>query len=275
MMAAAIVIGGTLVVTGQHVWGMWITIVLVGLVATYVSYEIHSKLRVHVSEQVSELQNHVKLTTISATVDNLAMNGIQARFPGIQMPVSTWSMMPSNLQAVLDYLDRHKPGLVVELGSGISTLVTAAWFRERGQGRVFSFDHDPTWADMCRFYLEQHGLGDWANVRDAPLTDHTVPGERLPWYGLGEQLDDLHDIGLLVVDGPPAGSRELQLSRMPALPRFHERLAPTAAVFVDDGEREGESAIVRQWQEQFPEFNARYFATTTGLWMLTREKSGA
>lgn len=266
IMAAAIIVGGALLVAGQQGWALWTTIILVGLTVLYACFDVLSKIR----NQIHELGEETRQFTRDATVDMFAAGAIQSRFSGIGMPVSTWSMTPCNVQAILDFMDRNEPELVVELGSGISTLVAAAWFRQRGRGRVVSFDHDPGWTELCRFYLDQHDLGDWGEVRLAPLSDNAAPDEHLPWYRLDQQVEDLRDIDLLVVDGPPAGSRQLQLSRSPALPRFHDRLAANAAVFVDDGEREGESAIVRQWQEQYAGFTARYCTTTTGFWLLTR-----
>src|SRR5262245_22154617 len=46
------------------------------------------------------------------SLQNLAM-----LFPGIHMPVSTFSMRASNLEALADILIRRRPRIVVELGS--------------------------------------------------------------------------------------------------------------------------------------------------------------
>jgi hypothetical protein len=112
------------------------------------------------------------------------------------------------------------------------------------------------------------GLDRHAEVRQVALAPTQVATERLLWYGLERDIGDVTGIDLLVVDGPP--SQPGQTTRSPALPVFHERLSHGAAIFVDDGNRDGERAMVEAWMREYPEFSSSYTSTLTGYWILCR-----
>lgn len=75
---------------------------------------------------------------------------------------------------------------------------------------------------------------------------------------------------MLVVDGP-AGDIQ-KMARPPALPILHEKLADGAVVFLDDGKREDERRIVEAWQKMFDDFEAEFYSTNKGTWVLRRTK---
>lgn len=200
-----------------------------------------------------------------------AMQVILRRFPECSIPTSEWSMRFSNLLALLDVLDRRKPEFVVELGSGISTLLVAAWMREHSRGKVVSFDHDPEWADVTRRYLWQEGLADFANVVNAPLISVRSLGVTCDWYGVSAQLSKVASVDLLIVDGPPAGTEDKCLARLPALEQLHAKLSPSCAIVLDDALRPGEQEVVALWMKQFSEFDLRTIRSSTGMAILSRD----
>ena len=108
---------------------------------------------------------------------------------------------------------------VVECGSGLSTIVIARRLRELGGGSVHSLEHDPAWAAEGRSRLAGEGLGDLAEVIEAPLAPHPAAAPGCLWYDRAA-LAALPAAGveLLLVDGPPAGEPEIERSRYPALP---------------------------------------------------------
>jgi predicted O-methyltransferase YrrM len=143
---------------------------------------------------------------------------------------------------------RHRPKLVMELGSGSSTVLFAAALRANGSGRLISIEHDPAHAERTRTLLEQAELSDRAELLLAPLSDLQLGDRSFHWYGLGSLLERLTDkIDFLFVDGPPG--KEQPLSRYPALPMLARHLSPRALVFVDDGAREDETLMVKLWRE--------------------------
>lgn len=136
--------------------------------------------------------------------------------------------------------------LVVEFGSGLSTVWMSAAARHEARGiRIVSIDHDERWGAETRAALKRLGLDAVAEVRVAPLAPLPGAGEGdTPWYGL-EALDGLDDIRLLVVDGPPAATGVD--ARYPAVPSLAASLAADARVVLDDTDRDEERAIAERW----------------------------
>jgi predicted O-methyltransferase YrrM len=143
---------------------------------------------------------------------------------------------------------RHRPRLIVELGSGSSTVLFAASLRANGSGRVIAVEHDEEHARHTAALLAQAELSDRAEIVLAPLTDLTLSGRTFQWYDLQPVLSAVSEkIDLLFVDGPPG--KVQSLSRFPALPVLAAHLSPRAIVVVDDGAREDETKMVALWRE--------------------------
>lgn len=159
-----------------------------------------------------------------------------------------WSLGRPELEIVLAELDAGRRE-VVECGCGLSTVVIARRLRELGAGRVHSLEHDPAWAQSCRRRLESEGLDGLAAVIEAPLAPHPAAAPGCLWYERGA-LGCLPAAGvdLLLVDGPPAGTPEIERSRYPALVEIGSRLAPGATVLLDDARRPGERWVLDRWR---------------------------
>jgi predicted O-methyltransferase YrrM len=155
-----------------------------------------------------------------------------------------WSLQPEVLELV-ETLVADGRTTVVECGSGLSTVTIARALRDLTTGHVHALEHDSQWAATTRRALEEQGLAEFATVIDAPLVDG--------WYDPAA-LDHLpaQGIKLLLVDGPPAGEPETERSRYPALPALAGRLAPTAAILLDDADREGERWTLQRWLAELP-----------------------
>jgi len=169
--------------------------------------------------------------------------------PRAPMPsTGQWALNPTDLLALLHLVERRRPALVVELGSGTST-VWLAYALERQGGRLISLDNERTYADQTRATLRAHGLEAVAEVRDAPLRQVTVRDTEFDWYDV-TALADVDAVDLLVVDGPPGSVGPL--SRYPALEVLRDRLAPGATVVLDDMSRDDEQETLRRWVAEHP-----------------------
>jgi len=157
-----------------------------------------------------------------------------------------WAAEASTLLHLSDLIQRHRPRLVVECGSGTSTVWLGHVLRGTG-GRLVALEHDGGYAEQTREQLRAHGLSDVAEVRHAPLQELTIGGEELTWYDT-DAVQDLEQISLLFVDGPPQGVHKTV--RYPALPVLGPRLAPGALVVLDDGHRPGEQEVVKRWLDE-------------------------
>ncbi|WP_298326285.1 class I SAM-dependent methyltransferase [Haloactinopolyspora sp.] len=135
-------------------------------------------------------------------------------------------------------------GLIVECGSGASTVWLSFACRRAGHGRVVALEHDERYAELTREALARHDLSSFAEVRIAPLEPFTLGEESYDWYSR-KQWDDLEGIDLLFVDGPPGsvGPR----SRYPAYPLLARALSEGAVVALDDIHRDAEARIGADW----------------------------
>jgi predicted O-methyltransferase YrrM len=166
----------------------------------------------------------------------------------------------------------RKPGTILELGSGASTLILGQILKKNGQGRLLSIDHDPVWANQTRRHVELLDLQDFVSVVDAPLKSLTQGNLTYEWYDIpASSLDRLGPIDLLLVDGPPQAKDNPQAARYPAFPLLHGRLSQNAMIFVDDAGRTTESNMVRRWMTEDPGWLDQWFDTVDGVCLLTRK----
>ncbi|QGZ37806.1 methyltransferase family protein [Pseudoduganella flava] len=176
-----------------------------------------------------------------------------------------WAASPDFLLELTRHAQAERPRFVVECSSGTSTLVLARCMQINGAGKVYSLEHDPIFARQTRQQLARHGLSDWAVVLDAPLTAQDFGGATWPWYST-TGLPAAGEIDMLVIDGPPQATRAL--ARYPAGPALFGRLAPGAAIFLDDARRPDEQQILRRWADEYPEIEQRPLACEKGAAVL-------
>jgi predicted O-methyltransferase YrrM len=166
--------------------------------------------------------------------------------PRAPMPSSGgFALNPTDLLDLLHLVQTRRPKLVLELGSGTST-VWIAYALQKCGGRLVSLDHDPGYAEKTRAMLTAHGLTDVAEVRDAPLRPVLLDGRSFPWYDT-DALADVHDVDLLLIDGPP--EKTGPDARYPAMRVLEDKLADTATVVFDDAHRHDEQQALRKWVE--------------------------
>jgi predicted O-methyltransferase YrrM len=167
--------------------------------------------------------------------------------PRAPMPSSgQWALNPTDLLALLHLIEQRRPRLVLELGSGTST-VWIAYALERIGGRLISLDHDPGYAEQTRTMLRAHGLTGVAEVRDAPLSPVEVRGADFDWYAAAA-LTGVDGVDLLLVDGPPGSTGPM--SRYPALDMLRGKLSRHATVVLDDISRDDEQETLRRWAQE-------------------------
>jgi hypothetical protein len=180
-------------------------------------------------------------------------------------PLGGYSMEPDCASVLAQHILRHEPRLIVEAGSGSSTIVAAYCLRRIGAGKVIALEQGRAWAEAQQLDLERRGLSAFAEVRVAPLERQSVDGREFDWFAAAARRFDA-PIDLLVVDGPPAaGNRE---ARFPALPLLAGQLAPEAWILCDDADRRGERRILERWNELYPRLEREILPTKRGTAVL-------
>ena len=199
-----------------------------------------------------------------------ALDGLQRelRLEHSLPPTRGWAGSPDFLLTLARHARLAQPQVVVECSSGASTVVLARCMQLQGAGQVYSLEHDAAYAAQTRAELARHGLSAWAQVIDAPLRAHRLQGETWPWYDT-DHLPAGLEIGMLVIDGPPQATGKL--ARYPAGPLLFPRLAPGAAVFLDDAARPDEQAILRRWRSELPQLRQSLLSCEKGCARLVKD----
>ena len=156
-------------------------------------------------------------------------------------PTRSWAASPDLLLTIADLVRTRKPRLVVELGSGVSTLIVA----KAGARKVISIDNSAEFAMKTREMLKAHKVRG-VEVRVAPLKAHK---SGVDWYDTAK-LKDLKKIDMLIIDGPP-GSKNSD-ARKPALKELLAKLSPNVVVVIDDVNRIGERQLAEAFAKALP-----------------------
>jgi predicted O-methyltransferase YrrM len=185
-----------------------------------------------------------------------ALQNLNAILPTSDVLPATrgWAASPDLLLALIDLVIAERPSLIVECGSGASTLWLALALRRFGiDGRIIALDHDPAFGHKTRDFLARHDVLDLAEVRDAPLESFNLDGETYSWYAAAA-WKELAGIDLLFVDGPPAATGHQ--ARYPALPLLSGTLSPVATIVLDDLIVPDMQEVLRLWLAAYPDFSS-------------------
>ncbi len=185
-----------------------------------------------------------------------ALQNLSAVLPASDVLPATrgWAASPDLLVVLVDLVITERPSLVVECGSGASTLWLALAMRRFGiDGRIIALDHDPVFGGKTRDILARHDVRDLAEVRDAPLENFSLDGETYSWYAR-RAWEDLTGIDLLFVDGPPAATGHQ--ARYPALPLLSGSLSPVATAVLDDLVVPDMQDVLRRWLDAYRDFGS-------------------
>ena len=160
--------------------------------------------------------------------------------------LGSWKADTGLLKLVVDHIFAHKPRLVVEFGTGASSLIIARALQMAGGGSLISFDQHPDFVEATRLWLAEHGLE--ADLRYVPL--RPSPGG---WPGLWYDHGPLaHGIDLMLIDGPPWTIHPLTRG---AAGTLFDHIAPGGTVLLDDAARPGERVVARRWRKAWPDFD--------------------
>lgn len=178
---------------------------------------------------------------------------------GMLPPTRGWAASPDFLLIVTEYILQHKPARIVELGSGVSTLVIAKALEKVGSGTLTSIDHDEVFQNITKERLKRLGLE--AEHIFAPLTQGEAANR---WYDL-PALDG--PIDLLIIDGPPeAISPQVRGHASRLFPSLNEG----ATIILDDADRPGERQVVARWLQDWPELQYTPIYTEKGTALLRK-----
>jgi predicted O-methyltransferase YrrM len=150
--------------------------------------------------------------------------GLQHPRPSSDNP---YALRPDTLSFLHEHIERARPQLIVEFGSGASTRLFAAWAAAH-RARLISVEHDRRWV----VEVEQ-GL----SVSERSAVDVRHAALRLSWHGMRQFLSyrnidalapSIARADLILLDGPHMSGREVVLRVVLA------NTAPGAIIVIDD-----------------------------------------
>ncbi len=193
-----------------------------------------------------------------------ALGGVDRPMP----PTRGWASSPDLLLLLATLVEREEPGLVVECGSGTSTLWLAMLLRRfEIKGRVVSLEHQQSFVESAWATVLRHDLAEYVEVRYAPLEPVEIDGTTYQWYSR-QAWGELDGIKLLFVDGPPG---ELgPHARFPAFPLLVDKLSPDAVVVLDDLIRPDEQEVLQRWLAARPDYHAERVSLEKNAALLRR-----
>jgi predicted O-methyltransferase YrrM len=193
---------------------------------------------------------------------------IQSALSGgpVLKPLRHWALSPDAMATLLTDLQERSHAHVVEFGCGQSTVIFAAWVKQRG-GRLTTFEHDPHFAEVIRRQLDACGLSAHVDLRVVPLVDHG-PAGKLPASKSYDLPADAGPFDVALIDGPPHHVGEA--TRYHPLKWSVDRLKPGGAVYLDDAARPPEQRIVAALKSAVPGLTANKLRAEKGLVKITR-----
>ncbi|MHB0819902.1 methyltransferase FkbM [Stutzerimonas stutzeri] len=213
-----------------------------------------------------DLESAVKKEILNATQQLEAYLGVQSflnhgeRIPGMH----GWPISPDFALYLIELIDSNDYDLIIEFGSGTSTVVMAKALariaprrQEKPKPLQVAFEHLEQYHAQTQANLQQAGLADAVQLVLAPLEPYTAPnGNTYFYYRCHEKLAELAKVLpesclkiLMVVDGPPGSTGKH--ARYPCLPavleNFHNK---HIHILLDDYARVDEKEIGELWLKE-------------------------
>lgn len=177
----------------------------------------------------------------------------------------SWTITASYAHALLELILSRTSGDVLDIGSGISTIIAGYAVEKRGNGKVISLEHDEPYYKKAEALIKLHGLERYIEIHYCPIVKHELNGESWLWYDISKIKGSLGNVQVISVDGPPGNLQKL--SRYPALPLLHDSLAKDKTILLDDGVRVDEQQIAERWKNEFG-LTLNYTHSVKGLFIL-------
>lgn len=162
------------------------------------------------------------------------------------VPLSSWTISPTAILHILNYIALYKPKIIVEFGMGLSTLYISKLIEQNKlDSQLFSIDHDKYWIEHVQSWLKTEQQSYNVHLLHTPLKENfSFKSHRIQWYDTA--VLDKHitkeQVELLVIDAPP---KAFLYSRAGALLYFAEQLqSGQLNYFFDDANRKEEKEIL-------------------------------
>jgi len=219
----------------------------------FVAVELVRRLKIHLTKEIRDgvAQNEAYMALLDT---------VKPRIP--LPPTRGWAASPDFLRLVAQHIIELKPHQMVELGAGVSSIISGYILEKQGSGKLTSFEHDTDYANKYRQILDLHGLSAYIDIYDKPFKQYDINGKQWTWYDFPE----MGQIDLLIIDGPPKHIQHL--ARYPALPLLKKHLKPGSVILADDTNRKDLQEIVKLWKQEFDNWSFENLPAEKGAYKI-------
>lgn len=160
-----------------------------------------------------------------------------------------WAFDAQVLNFLETQIQQHRPGALLEFGSGLSTICFARFMYElhgqKDQFRVLSIEQNIDIAQSISEKLNDLGLERVVKLIHAPLESQMIEGRPSVCYQLPGDLNSIlsRQPSLIIVDGP-AGEDGVRFGTIPLVRKI---VKEGSIFFLDDALRDGELEIAARW----------------------------
>jgi hypothetical protein len=147
-----------------------------------------------------------------------------------------WAVGTMTAELILKILNEKKPKTILDVGSGLSTVLFAEWAKENN-AKVISLEHQERFYNETKELLDNYGLTADLRLVDLIKDEHG--------YFYDTELPD--EIDFALIDGPP-GSIGRGATIYAIFPHFSDDFV----AWLDDSHRDYEAAILAQWKKDLP-----------------------
>lgn len=155
-----------------------------------------------------------------------------------------WSIGESAFTAIVQNMSELTPKVIVEFGSGVSSVRLAKAFPD---AQILSLEHDSRFFGRSLELAAQHGIGsENLHIELRPLRFRLIGSRIYETYDRGWFP---HTIDAVLIDGPPwwtGRGREACLHDVVA------KLRTGGRAYLDDYHRDAERKIVDNWMRSYP-----------------------
>lgn len=199
-----------------------------------------------------------------------------------------WPISPDIGLALIDYIENRNVDVVIEFGSGTSSVLFAKAFKLANSDSnlwsleqpIISFEHNEEYVEKTSQLLKSHECRSLVDLIHAPLVDfHYSTEEKFLYYDCEESIKSLSSLLgndkkniLILIDGPPGVTNKN--ARFPALPILLNHMSKHRLIVVmDDYDRDDERETFKLWEELAKKrsltHNGKFIETEKGLAILT------
>jgi precorrin-6B methylase 2 len=158
-------------------------------------------------------------------------------------PLRGWALSPDAIVYILADLELRDDPVIVEFGSGESTLILASALRRKNAGRLITIEHDESFMRELGARLKAAQLARWVSLHHAPRMQPEDPGDC--------------ELNLSAL----ARGRPLQWAL--------KHLKPNGTIFLDDANRPAEQSLLAKLMDEQNDVHCQMIHTEKGLAKLT------